>query len=154
VHAHYTCGIRFSRRWPWRWNIMPYSPLKVNRRFGGTCRLQLQGPRISNARNQREAGSRQSSDWRQRRLQGVISQKMELFVTTAVRTSNPTWRLLSSGIWHRVSGRSLPSLRRNVLYPSSGYILDRANTFPRNDDNDLLDQRLSTWGTPWELKSR
>jgi hypothetical protein len=25
------------------WDIMPCSPLKVNRRFGGTCRLQLQG---------------------------------------------------------------------------------------------------------------
>jgi hypothetical protein len=22
------------------WDITPYSPLKVNRRFGGTCRLQ------------------------------------------------------------------------------------------------------------------
>jgi hypothetical protein len=28
------------------------SPLKVNRRFGGTCRLHLQGRKISQARNQ------------------------------------------------------------------------------------------------------
>jgi hypothetical protein len=36
------------------WNITPYSPLKANRRFGGT-------------------------------LHDVISQKIELFITTAVR---------------------------------------------------------------------
>jgi hypothetical protein len=37
------------------WDIMPYSPLKINRRFGGTSRLHLQGRRISRARNQRES---------------------------------------------------------------------------------------------------
>jgi hypothetical protein len=35
------------------WDITPYSPLKVNRRFWGTYRLHLQGRRIiSRARNQ------------------------------------------------------------------------------------------------------
>jgi hypothetical protein len=29
------------------WDITPYSPLKVNRRFGGTCCLHLQSRRIS-----------------------------------------------------------------------------------------------------------
>jgi hypothetical protein len=28
------------------WDITPYSPLKGNRRFGGTCRLHLHGRRI------------------------------------------------------------------------------------------------------------
>jgi hypothetical protein len=32
-----------------------FNPLKVNRRFGGTCRLYLQGSRISRARNQHES---------------------------------------------------------------------------------------------------
>jgi hypothetical protein len=41
--------------------MTPCSPLKVNRRFGGTCRLCLQGRRISQARNQRKAGSKQST---------------------------------------------------------------------------------------------
>jgi hypothetical protein len=36
------------------WDITPCSPLKVNRRFGGTYHLHLQGRRISRARNQRE----------------------------------------------------------------------------------------------------
>jgi hypothetical protein len=36
------------------WDITPCSPLKVNRRFGGTYRLHLQGRRISRAGNQRE----------------------------------------------------------------------------------------------------
>jgi hypothetical protein len=34
----------------------PCSPLKVSRRFGGTCYLHLQNRRISQARNQREVG--------------------------------------------------------------------------------------------------
>jgi hypothetical protein len=33
-------------------DLTPCSPLKVNRRFGGTCRLNLQSQRISLARNQ------------------------------------------------------------------------------------------------------
>jgi hypothetical protein len=37
------------------WDITPCSPLKVNRRFGGTYRLHLQGRKISRARNQRES---------------------------------------------------------------------------------------------------
>jgi hypothetical protein len=36
------------------WDITPCSPLSVNRRFGGTYRLYLQGRKISRARNQRE----------------------------------------------------------------------------------------------------
>jgi hypothetical protein len=37
------------------WDITPYSPLKVNRRFGVTGCLHLQGRRINQAINQREA---------------------------------------------------------------------------------------------------
>jgi hypothetical protein len=37
------------------WDITPCSPLKVNRRFGGTYRLHLQGRGMSRARNQRES---------------------------------------------------------------------------------------------------
>jgi hypothetical protein len=37
------------------WDKTPCSPLKVNRRFGGTCCLHLQGRRISQPRNRREA---------------------------------------------------------------------------------------------------
>jgi hypothetical protein len=69
------------------WDITPYSPLKANRRFGGTCRLQLQGQGISQARNQRESRLR---PWRWKRhilpkhrltfhgLHCVISQTIEL----------------------------------------------------------------------------
>jgi hypothetical protein len=39
---------------------MPCSPLIVNRHFGGTWRLCIQGRRINQARNQREGGSQQS----------------------------------------------------------------------------------------------
>jgi hypothetical protein len=43
------------------WAITLCSPLRVNSRFGGTCRLHRQGHRITHARNQSEAGSKQSS---------------------------------------------------------------------------------------------
>jgi hypothetical protein len=37
------------------WDITPCSPLSVNRSFGGTYHLHLQGPSIRRARNQRES---------------------------------------------------------------------------------------------------
>jgi hypothetical protein len=52
------------------WDIPPCSPLKINRRFGG----------MSYAWNQHETGSKL--------CYGVIAQKIELIVTTAVGTSN------------------------------------------------------------------
>jgi hypothetical protein len=42
------------------WNITPCIPLKVNRRFGGTCRFHLQDRRICQTRNQHEAHSKKS----------------------------------------------------------------------------------------------
>jgi hypothetical protein len=73
------------------WDMTLCSPLKVNRRFGGAFRLNLQCLRISQARNQREAGSKHSlallRPWRWERhvplkrrlffngLHGVISQR-------------------------------------------------------------------------------
>jgi hypothetical protein len=41
-------------------DIMPYGPLKVNRRFGGTCFLRLQSRRMRQTRNQLIAGGKQS----------------------------------------------------------------------------------------------
>jgi hypothetical protein len=44
-----------------RWSLLdttPRGPLKVNRRFGGTCVLSLQGRRLNQARNQSEADSK------------------------------------------------------------------------------------------------
>jgi hypothetical protein len=40
------------------WDIMPFNLLKINRRFGGTCLLHLQG-RISQGKNQHETGTKQ-----------------------------------------------------------------------------------------------
>jgi hypothetical protein len=36
------------------------SPLKINLRLGGSCRLYLQGRRLSQSRNRNDAGSKQS----------------------------------------------------------------------------------------------
>jgi hypothetical protein len=43
------------------WDIAPCNLLKVERLFGGICRLHLQGRRVSQIRNQHEAGSKQSN---------------------------------------------------------------------------------------------
>jgi hypothetical protein len=53
---------------------MPCSPTKVNRRFGGACRLHLQGGRVSHARNRHEAAAN--------RLHGITTQKIKLFIVT------------------------------------------------------------------------
>jgi hypothetical protein len=37
------------------WDIRPCGPLKVSRRFGRTCRLHLQGRKMSQTRNEHEA---------------------------------------------------------------------------------------------------
>jgi hypothetical protein len=70
------------------WDITPCSPLRVIRRLGGACRLHLQGREISQARNEKiEAtySSETSVDF-QRTTRGYI----ELLITAAVRTPNPT----------------------------------------------------------------
>jgi hypothetical protein len=43
------------------WTIMPRSLLKINGRFGGTCRLRLKSRRISLTTNQHKSSSKQSS---------------------------------------------------------------------------------------------
>jgi hypothetical protein len=102
------------------WDIMQCSPLKVNQCFRGTCQLPSSGSKYktSKKKNSMKAGGRwlclppafmlvscsaHSLTWRWRRhvppkchltfnrLHGIISQKTELFITTAVRTLNPTW---------------------------------------------------------------
>jgi hypothetical protein len=53
-------NLTFSQRWLWvlsSADIQPCSPLKVNRRFGGTYYLCLQSRRLSQAKNRHE-GSR------------------------------------------------------------------------------------------------
>jgi hypothetical protein len=94
------------------WGITLYNPLKVNRRFGGTYRLHLQGRKISRGKNQPISACHLLSRWCLARLilrplrwrqyvlpkrrlifnglYGVIPQKIILFITTAVRTWNPT----------------------------------------------------------------
>jgi hypothetical protein len=42
-------------------DTLPHSVLKVNRCFGGTCNLRLQGWRVSQARKENEADNKQSS---------------------------------------------------------------------------------------------
>jgi hypothetical protein len=68
---------------PLFWDMKRCSPSSFNRRFGGTYRLHLKGRR--NKFSKKPASKQVAS-----LLQGVISQKMILFITTAVKTSNPT----------------------------------------------------------------
>jgi hypothetical protein len=52
--------IRKQIEWRILWDTRPCSPLKVNRRFGGTRVLHFYGRRMNQARNQHEAGSKQN----------------------------------------------------------------------------------------------
>jgi hypothetical protein len=85
--------------------------MKVNGSFGGTCDLHLQGGRVSQGRNRPEASCKLSSaDSLKRRLTfdglyGVVFQKIELFITSAVRTSNPTLLILSKQVSQRQTGQ-------------------------------------------------
>jgi hypothetical protein len=107
------------------WDITPYSPVKVNWHFRVTYCLQLQGWRVSQARNQQEWGSKQSSTlcWFLAWLIFILKievicssemlvdfQKTELLTATTVRTSNPTQ-----------SDRSSQTFQRNLLLPCSGW---------------------------------
>jgi hypothetical protein len=90
------------------WYILPCSPLKVNRRFGRIYNLHLYGRWIDQSRNHPLPGWFLARlilrPWRWNRrvipkclllfngLHGVISQKIVLFIITAVRTSYPTQR--------------------------------------------------------------
>jgi hypothetical protein len=65
------------------------SLLKFNRRFGGIYCLHLQDKKISQQETSVKAGGKQHQ-LNFNGLQGIMSQKMVLSITTAVRTSNPT----------------------------------------------------------------
>jgi hypothetical protein len=72
------------------WDITLCRWVKINRPFGGTYRLHLQGWRASQARNQRKAGKRPS----------YISQKAELFIDIAVKISNPSFLIAKSVLFY------------------------------------------------------
>jgi hypothetical protein len=96
------------------WDITPCSPLSVNWRFGGTYRLHLQDRKNKLGKKLvwKQVASRSLFFllWRWRRyvppkrrltlngLHCVISQKMVLFITTAVTTSNPTYIKLAGSL--------------------------------------------------------
>jgi hypothetical protein len=71
-------------------NIMPCSPLKLNRHFGGTYRLHLQDRRIDRTRNQRDKRSRRWWYVSPKRLlslnglRALISEKTILFILSEV----------------------------------------------------------------------
>jgi hypothetical protein len=78
------------------WDNTPCRPLKVNRRFGGTYCLHIQGRRRNCRTNQRESRLLilRPSRWERyfppkrpltfNRLHGVISQKIVFFISTAL----------------------------------------------------------------------
>jgi hypothetical protein len=55
------------------WRFWDITPVKVNRRFGGTCRLHLRDRTVSQASSQHEAGSKLNFTG----LHGVMCQKRE-----------------------------------------------------------------------------
>jgi hypothetical protein len=83
-----SCKVVIKKKSTLIWDITSCSPLKTSWHFRGTCCLLPHSRRISQARNQHESGCQAEL-----RLGGIISQKIVLSITTAVRTSNPTLSL-------------------------------------------------------------
>jgi hypothetical protein len=102
------------------WHIMLYTLLTVIYHLRGPCYLHLQVQTISQARNQLEAGSKQNLTVN--RLQG-ISQKTEVFVTTAVRTLNP---ILFNQLLLKQEHWSLSSVIGSHIVPLWTYRLNAA----------------------------
>jgi hypothetical protein len=87
------------------WDIMPCSPFKVNRRFGGTCRhhqlrrislvlapaFALVSCLASTLKMKKTCSSETSVDF-QRTTRCYIPEDGKLFITTGVRTSSPRKR--------------------------------------------------------------
>jgi hypothetical protein len=85
-----SCGLKHGMKSPIFWNITPWSPLKVHRRFAGTCLLHTKVKQVvSRVPPKRRLTFHE--------LQVVITQKIDLFLTTAVRTSNPNMLFLYRG---------------------------------------------------------
>jgi hypothetical protein len=68
------------------WSRNTTTILEANRRFGVTNFLHLQGRKVNKPRNQQAATLLAVCYG----LHDAISQKTELFITTAARTSDPT----------------------------------------------------------------
>jgi hypothetical protein len=82
------------------WNITACNPIGVTRRIREVRCLHLQGQRISQARNRHENWSEKFLVRHQLTfnvLHVVISQEIVFFITTVMRTSNPTHRWLFNG---------------------------------------------------------
>jgi hypothetical protein len=78
------------------WDMMPCSPLSFNRRFGGHIASIFRVEEIGSANQQaRRWHILPKGPLKLNGLHGIISQKMTLFITTAVKTSNPTRNVLS-----------------------------------------------------------
>jgi hypothetical protein len=94
------------------WDTMPCSPLKVHRSFRGKYRLHLQDQIISHARKESQVANKARANGGDmflrnvgltfNRLEGVISQKIELFITIVVRTSSPTG--INLPVWNVYDG--------------------------------------------------
>jgi hypothetical protein len=70
--------------------LSPCCPLNMKRCFGGTCRLRLQDRRISQERNQNDAGDKfcRASNI----LRDLISQKIDLFLEiTPLEVTQCSW---------------------------------------------------------------
>jgi hypothetical protein len=91
--------VTVSGKSPIFWDITPCNQLKLSRRFGGTCRLHLCWPPaftlvfyLAYSSVLKMAGTRSPKHpLAFNGLQGVIWKKIEFFITTDVRTSNPTF---------------------------------------------------------------
>jgi hypothetical protein len=100
------------------------SPLEVNRRFGVTCRLQIQGQRIRQERNQHESGTKQScsacfTNSSTPKMQATCSSETSVdFQRTTRRYIPENWTLELSTLFVIIC---IPSLITYILTGSAYY---------------------------------
>jgi hypothetical protein len=85
------------------WNITPRSPLEVIRSFRGTCRLHLQGRRISQAKTSLKEDSKQSRGTYEEVNNRIHTEKQNMFLRNVDRFSTDYTalypRLQNSSMW-------------------------------------------------------
>jgi uncharacterized membrane protein (DUF485 family) len=112
------------------WDITPCSALKVNRRFGGTCRTALLATYFmlvfclayfSTLKMVTNCSSEKSVDFQRRTL--VTSQKIELLITASVKISNHAYAFLITRACYMSPVRSglifHPNIKRTTNYKAS-----------------------------------
>jgi hypothetical protein len=105
------------------WYTTPCSPLKVNRRFGGTCRLHRQGRKISRTRKRENRWQAEQASFSALKMEAICSSETSADFQRTTRRYIP-----KDGTLHNHRCENLKSYRARFVFPC-GNGLDGAAPF-------------------------